>query len=50
MTPLSAEEERKILESPPRGTFALMVVYGAVMIVAWLALYVGRFLAHGPVN
>jgi hypothetical protein len=50
MTPLSEEEQRQIIESPPRGTFALIVVYGLIMGAAWLALYFGRFLAHGPVN
>ena len=50
MTPLSDEEQRKILESPPKGTFAVMLLYGAVMGAAWAALYFGRFLAHGPVS
>ncbi len=47
---LSEEEQKKILHSPPIGTLAVMVVYGAIMAAAWLALYFGRFLAHGPVN
>ncbi len=47
---LSEEEQKKILHSRPTGTLAVMVVYGAIMAAAWLALYFGRFLAHGPVN
>jgi hypothetical protein len=48
--PLSEEEQKKIMHSPPRGTLAVMIVYGIVMGLAWLGLYFGRFLAHGPVN
>jgi len=47
---LSPEEERAILESPPKGTFAVIVFYALIFGAAWLALYFGRFLAHGPVN
>lgn len=50
MSDLGPEEEKAILESPPRGTFAIIVIYAAIFIVAWLALYFGRFLAHGPVS
>jgi hypothetical protein len=50
MTPLSEEEQRRILESPPKGTFAIIMVYAAIMGAAWVALYFGRFLAHGPVT
>lgn len=47
---LSDEEQKKIMESPPKGTFALMIVFGLVFGLAWLAMYFLRFLAHGPVN
>jgi hypothetical protein len=47
---LSEEEKQKIMTSPPIGTLAVMVVYGLIMGLAWLALYYGRFLVHGPVN
>lgn len=50
MSELSPEEEKRILESPPKGTFAVMFIYGVIVGVAWLGLYFGRFLAHGPVN
>jgi hypothetical protein len=50
MNKLSPEEEKAILESPPKGTFAIIVVYALVFGAAWLALYFGRFMAHGPVN
>ncbi|MDZ7753700.1 MAG: hypothetical protein U5S82_19155 [Gammaproteobacteria bacterium] len=50
MSELSPEEEKAILESPPKGTFAIIVLYAFVFGAAWLALYFGRFLAHGPVN
>lgn len=44
------EEEKRILESPPRGTYAIMLIFAAVFTLAWLLLYFGRFLAHGPVS
>jgi hypothetical protein len=47
---LSDEEKNRIMNRPPTGTLAVMVVYGAIMALAWLALYFGRFLAHGPVS
>ena len=50
MSDLSPEEERRIIESPPKGTFALIIVYGVILITAWLLLYFGRFMAHGPVS
>jgi hypothetical protein len=50
MSPLDDEEQRKIITSAPKGTFALIGLYGLVMVAAWLALYFGRFLAHGPVT
>jgi hypothetical protein len=47
---LSPEEQKQILESAPKGTLAIILGYGLIMGLAWLALYFGRFLAHGPVN
>ena len=50
MTQLSTEQEKKILESPPKGTWALMLLLAAVLTVCWLVMYFGFFLAHGPVD
>jgi hypothetical protein len=50
MNKLSPEDEKAILQSTPKGTFAILVIYALVFGVAWLALYFGRFMAHGPVN
>ena len=47
---LSEEEQKRIMHSPPTGTLAVMIAYGVIMALAWLGLYFGRFLAHGPVN
>lgn len=46
MTP---EEEKKILESSPVGTWAILAAYGVIFVVAWLAMY-GLFLSRGPVH
>ena len=50
MNQLSPEEERKILDSPPVGTFVLMLLVGALMFVGWAWMFFGMFLEHGPVN
>lgn len=50
MTELSEEEQRRILEAPPRGTGALLVVVGTAMLVGWLYFFFGVFMSHGPVS
>ncbi|MEN8130004.1 MAG: hypothetical protein ABFS45_07370 [Pseudomonadota bacterium] len=50
MNQLSPEEEKKILEMPPKGTWALMLLLAAALLGGWLWMYFGMFLAHGPVN
>ena len=47
MDKMSEEERKRILESPPVGTFALMSVVIGGMVVAWLFLYYGVFLPRG---
>jgi uncharacterized membrane protein len=43
-------EERRVLTEVPRGTWVLTLVVVVSMLAAWLALYIGKFLAQGPVN
>ncbi len=50
MSPLSEEERKQILESSPKGTWALMLMVGAAMTIGWLFLYFGVFLPRGIVN
>nr|MBS0020602.1 hypothetical protein [Gammaproteobacteria bacterium] len=50
MKPLSEQERRRILESPPRGTWALLLLFAALLTTGWAILYFGVFLAHGPVS
>ena len=50
MSELSEEERKKILESPPVGTWTLMLIVGASMVVGWLFLYYGVFLPRGILN
>ncbi len=47
---LSPEEEKEILESAPKGTFFIILIFGLVFTVAWAVLFFGRFIANGPVN
>jgi hypothetical protein len=49
MTELSEEEQQRILEAPPRGTWALILVIGIAMLVSWLYFFFGLFMSHGPV-
>jgi uncharacterized protein HemX len=46
----SPDEEKKILESSPTGTFALLLLMAAVFALGWAFMYFGRFLEHGAVT
>ncbi|MDJ0957513.1 MAG: cytochrome c oxidase subunit 2A [Arenicellales bacterium] len=46
MTP---EEEKELLHSAPKGTLFLLLVFAALMLGGWLAIYL-MFLSHGPLN
>ncbi|MBE0469543.1 MAG: hypothetical protein IBX55_08580 [Methyloprofundus sp.] len=50
MNEISDEERKKILESPPIGTWVLMLSVGGGMVAAWLFLYYGVFLSRGMIN
>jgi hypothetical protein len=50
MADLSEAEAKQAMESPPKGTFTIIFIIGVLFAAAWLALYFGRFLAHGPVS
>jgi hypothetical protein len=47
MNPMSEEERKQILESPPIGTLALMSTVIIGMLLAWAFLYYGVFLPRG---
>ena len=50
MTQLSEKERRRIMESPPKGTWALLLLFAALLALGWAIMYFGVFLAHGPVR
>jgi hypothetical protein len=50
MSQLTPEEEQKILNSAPVGTFALMLLLGVLMLAGWAYMFLFMFLEHGPVN
>jgi hypothetical protein len=50
MSQITPEEERNVLQSSPKGTFTLLLVFAALMVAGWAFLFFYRFLAHGPVN
>ncbi len=47
---LSEEEKDKILHSSPRGTWAILAIYGVLFTLGWLYFWFGLFIARGPVN
>lgn len=46
---MTEEEEKKILESSPIGTWALLAVYGVMFTLGWLAMWY-LFMSHGPIR
>jgi hypothetical protein len=50
MAELSEDEQRRILESPPKGTWAVILVIGIAMLLSWLYFFFGLFMSHGPVS
>lgn len=50
MNQLTPEEEEKVLNSPPTGTFAVLLVFAAMMAAGWAFMFFYMFLEHGPVN
>ena len=50
MNQLTPEQEKEALHSAPKGTLALLLVFAAVFMGAWLVMYFAMFLHHGPVH
>jgi len=50
MSQLTPEEEQKVLQSKPVGTFALLLLFAVLMVAGWGFMYFYMFLQHGPVN
>ena len=50
MSELTEEEQRRIMESPPKGTWATLLVIGLLLLAGWLYFFFGLFMSHGPVN
>lgn len=47
---MDEDERKRIMEAPPKGAWALMVIVAAAMVVTWLFLYFGVFISRGVVN
>lgn len=47
---LTPEEKQGIPESPPRGTFTLLLVFAVLFMAGWLLLYFGRYMVLGPIS
>ena len=50
MVDLTPEEQEEAIAEAPKGTWAILLVYAAIMVIGWLAMFYGFFLPHGPVN
>jgi hypothetical protein len=50
MSNLTEEERKQILNGPPVGTWALMLMVSAGMLIAWLFLYYGVFIPRGTIH
>lgn len=50
MSKLTRKEKQGILESPPRGTFTLLLIFAVLFLAGWLLLYFGRYMVLGPVS
>jgi len=44
------DDLERVLEDVPRGALALCVIAVALVLLFWLAIYFGIFLARGPVS
>ena len=49
MNNLSRKKEKK-LAGLPKGTFALMLLLGALLFAGWAFMFFARFIEHGPVS
>ncbi len=47
---MNEEERKRILESSPIGTFALMAIVLGSMVLGWMFLYFGVFLPRGMID
>lgn len=47
---LSEDEQIKILESSPRGTWAILGIYAVIFTLSWLYFWFGLFVNYGPVK
>ena len=50
MSKLTEEEEKAILNSAPKGTFALLLAVMLFFVAGWAAMYFMVFLARGPIS
>ncbi len=49
-SPLSEAEQKRVLESPPVGTWAILAVYVVLFALGWLYFWFGIFVPRGLVN
>lgn len=50
MKELTQEEKEAAIAEAPKGTWAILLVYAAFMVLGWLYMFFGYFLPHGSVN
>jgi hypothetical protein len=48
--PVNMSDPKAPVETHPRGTLAIVVIYGLLFVVGWAALYFLTYLPRGPVG
>ncbi len=49
-SPLSEDEQQRVFESSPTGTWAVLFVYGVLFILMWLYFWYGLFVPAGSIQ
>ncbi len=47
---LTDKEKKTILNSSPRGTWAILFIYGILFTLGWLYFWFGLFIPRGSIN
>ncbi len=48
--PNASPEKAVDVGGHPRGTLAILAIYGLLFVVGWLAMYFGVFVPRGPLT
>ena len=49
-SPLSEPEQERAMAEAPRGTWAVLAIYGILFVLTWLYFWFGLFVPAGFIN